>query len=381
MLFRSWFWGALFFLLICFTGCMWQSRPAKPVEPIRTLAQLNEYRRNGFVPEKIDRIFCSGGTLRLVVYLEGADKVVAVDTHEHQELGQSYKKAYLAAHPEFYNMPIGGEKRGRDNPEILLNLKNPPQLIIKADSGGYDPTELTRRTGIPVLLIPLRSITAVHREEFDIGLRLVGAALGKSERAEAVLEFFDREMSDIKLRTQKDETSGRSKPLAYVGGVSYNGSHAFHSTEAGYPPFVIADVNCPVKENESIIGKQQIVIAKEKILEWDPDILFLDLGTLYLGEASGLAELRTDSAYRSLKAVKAGDVYSLLPNNFYFENHDAVLINAWFVGKTLYPEQFTDIDPKKKADEIFTFLVGKPVFEQLNAELDHLALEKLELSK
>ncbi|MDR2704176.1 MAG: hypothetical protein LBC02_00200, partial [Planctomycetaceae bacterium] len=102
---------------------------------------------------------------------------------------------------------------------------------------------------------------------------------------------------------------------------------------------------------------------------------------LYLGEASGLIELQTDPAYRSLKAVKEGNIYSLLPNTFYFVNHDAVLINAWFIGKILYPEQFKDVVPKKKADEIFTFLVGKPVFELLNAELDHLALEKLEMLK
>lgn len=369
--------------LILFSGCIRQHSTAEPLEPIRTLEQLEFYRQTGFVPEKIDRIFCSGGTLRLAVYLECAGKVVAVDTNERREKGRSGMKAYLAAHPEFYDMPVGGETSGRDNPETLLGLKNPPQLIIKADTGaGYDPAELTRRTGIPVLLVPMRGIT-VGRKDFDAGLRLMGAALGKSERAEAVLGFFDRETAEIKLRSQKEEASGRSKPLAYVGGVSYNGSHAFHSTEAGYPPFVIADARTPVKENENepTLGKRHTMLAKEKILEWDPDILFLDLGTLYLGGASGLVELQTDPAYRSLKAVREGNVYSLLPNTFYFVNHDAVLINAWFVGKTLYPEQFTDIDPKKKADEIFTFLVGKPVFEQLNAELDHLALQKLALSK
>ncbi|MDR2755284.1 MAG: ABC transporter substrate-binding protein [Planctomycetaceae bacterium] len=374
------FWISLFILLvILFCGCVRRGSITVPLEPIRTLEQLETYRRQGLIPAKIERIFCSGGTLRLAVYLESADKVVAVDSNERREKGRSGMKAYLAAHPEFYELPIGGETSGRDNPETLLGLPNPPQLIIKADTGaGYNPEELTRRTGIPVLLVPMRGLT-VGRKEFDAGLRLMGAALGKSERVEAVLEFFDCEMAEIKLRVQKDESAGHSKPLTYVGGVSYNGSHAFNSTEAGYPPFVIANANTPVKdnENEPTLGKRHTMLAKEKILEWDPEILFLDLGTLYLGEASGLVELRTDLAYRSLKAVREGHVYSLLPNTFYFVNHDVVLINAWYVGKTLYPEQFTDIDPKMKADEIFTFLVGKPVFEQLNAELDHLALEKL----
>jgi iron complex transport system substrate-binding protein len=368
------------FMFLFLSGCTPQGSVSERIAPIRTPEQLDEYRQQGHIPEKIDRIFCSGGTLRLAVYLECADKVVAVDTNERREKGRNGMKAYAVAHPEFYDLPIGGETSGRDNPETILGLENRPQLIIKADTGaGYDPVELTRRTGIPVLLVPMRGIT-VGRKEFDAGLRLMGAALGKRERAETVLEFLDSETADIKLRTKKDETSGHSKPLTYVGGVSYNGSHAFNSSEAGYPPFVIAEANTPVKENENepALGKRHTLLAKEKILEWNPDILFLDLGTLYLGEASGLIELQTDPAYRSLKAVKDNKIYSLLPNTFYFVNHDAVLVNAWFVGKTLYPEQFTDIDPKKKADEIFTFLVGKPVFEQLNAELDHLALEKLE---
>jgi len=119
------------------------------------------------------------------------------------------------------------------------------------------------------------------------------------------------------------------------------------------------------------------MLAKEKILEWNPDMLFLDLGTLLLGASSGLDELRTDPAYRSLTAVQKGNVYALLPNTLYFVNHDAVLANAWFVGKTLYPDRFSDIDPHEKADEIFEFLVGKPVLRELDDALHHLALRRI----
>lgn len=348
----------------------------EPLEPIRTVEQWKTYRDKGLVPERIDRIYCSGGTLRLAVYMECADKVVAVDSNEHNAKTQSDMKAYLAAHPELRTLPVGGETSGRDNPELLLSLNPVPQLIIKNDTRtGYDPVELTRRTGIPVLLVPMRGITA-GRDEFDAGLRLLGTALGKEDRAEAVIEFFDREIADIKNRTKK---SSSPKPLVYVGGVSYGGSHGFNSSEAGYPPFDIADAESPVKANaeDPALGKRHTMLAKEIILQWNPDILFLDLGTLYLGTSSGLVELKTDPAYRSLTAVEQGKIYTLLPNTFYFVNHDAVLANAWFVAKTLYPEQFSDVDPKKKADEIFTFLVGQPVFETLNSQLDNLAFERL----
>jgi iron complex transport system substrate-binding protein len=365
---------------VFFTSCVRQN--SKPTDdelhPIRTIAQWEEYRSKGRVPEKIERIYCSGGTLRLAVYLNCTDRVIATDGNE--QLGEELNgmKAYLAAHPELQTLPIAGESSGRDNPERLLSLEHPPQLILKADTGaGYDPEELTRRTGIPVVLVPMRGITA-GRAEFDAGLRLMGTALHQQERAEEVILFFNREIAELKKRTA-DTGQEESKPLVYVGGVSYNGSHGFHSSEAGYPPFELTGAKSPVEENKTdpILGNRHRMLAKEKILEWNPDIIFLDLGTLNLQNASGLTELRTDPAYRSLTAVQKGHVYTLLPNTFYFVNHDAVLANAWFVGKTLYPDRFTDIDPKRKADEIFTFLVGKPVFPQLNEGLQNLALGPL----
>ena len=369
--------SALLLLLFC-AGCTNLPATFESLEPIRTMEQWEHYQQQGLVPAKIDRIYCSGGTLRLAVYLKCVDKVVAIDTNERNRGERGTLKAYLAAHPELQELPIGGETSGRDSPELLLSLDPMPQLIIRADSGGgYDPRELTRRTGIPVLLIPMRCITA-GREEFDAGLRLLGAVLDKKDRAEALIEFFDQEIADIQKRVQHYR---HQKPLVYVGGVSYGGSHGFNSSEAGYPPFVIAGAESPVKANEDepALGKRHTMLAKEKILEWNPEILFLDLGTLYLGGASGLRELKNDPAYRSLSAVQQGKVYSLLPNTFYFVNHDAVLANAWFVAKVLYPEQFLDIDPKEKADEIFTFLVGSPVFEKLNVTLDHLVFEQLSM--
>ena len=362
------------FLLLLFAGCT-RGIP-EPLEPIRTLEQWQHYQKRGLVPKKIDRIYCSGGTLRLAVYLECVDKVVAVDTNEKNAGKLGTLKAYLAAHPGLRELPVGGETSGRDSPETLLSLAPMPQLIIRADTGsGYDPKELTRRTGIPVLLIPMRCITA-GRAEFDAGLRLMGTILGKDARAEALIEFFDKEIADIRERTQH---CNNHKPLVYVGGVSYGGSHGFNSSEAGYPPFVIAGAESPLKvnEHEPALGKRHTMLAKEKILEWNPEIIFLDLGTLYLGGASGLIELKNDPAYRSLSAVQQGNVYTLLPNTFYFVNHDAVLANAWYVAKIMYPEQFLDIEPKEKADEIFTFLVGNPVFDSLNATLDNIVFERL----
>ena len=65
--------------------------------------------------------------------------------------------------------------------------------------------------------------------------------------------------------------------------------------------------------------------------------------------------------YRLLGAVRSGRVYSLLPYNYYNTNIELALLNAYFIGKCLYPGQFNDVNLSAKAVEIFeTFLGRKP---------------------
>jgi iron complex transport system substrate-binding protein len=69
--------------------------------------------------------------------------------------------------------------------------------------------------------------------------------------------------------------------------------------------------------------------------------------------------------YHALKAFQTRRVMVLHPFNFYTTNIDTALTDAWAVGKILYPDRFKDIDLEKKADEIYTFFVGRPVYEQM----------------
>ncbi len=54
-----------------------------------------------------------------------------------------------------------------------------------------------------------------------------------------------------------------------------------------------------------------------------------------------------------------------------------MLADAYFIGSVLYPEQFADIDPAEKADEIYSFLVGEPVFAELNSQYDGLGFSQI----
>ena len=318
------------------------------------------------LPDSIDHVICSGsGCLRLLTYLQGQDRIVGVDSIESRQRNFD-ARPYALANPQFKKMPIFGEFRGHDNPELILTLTPQPQVIFKTYSQmGYDPVELQQKTGIPVVILTYGNLTHFRPQLYQ-SLRVMGAALGKQERAEQVISYFEEIIADLEQRTA--DILPEKHPEVYLGGVAFKGPHGFQSTEPTYPPFKFVHANNLAYN--STMGKKELRnsnIAKEKIVDWDPDYLFLDLATLQLGDkAGGLYELKADPAYQSLSSVKNNRVYGLLPYNTYSKNYGSILANAYYIGKLLYPDRFSDIKPAEKADEIYNFLVGKPVFATMD---------------
>ncbi|MGD9137656.1 MAG: iron ABC transporter substrate-binding protein [Desulfobacterales bacterium] len=325
------------------------------------------------VPTEISRVICSGpGALRLLSYLGGQNRVVAVDDIEVRR-NRFDARPYALANPQFKELPIFGEFRGFDNPELILALPRQPQVIFKTYATmGHDPVELQEKTGIPTVILEYGNL-GTHRDRLVNSLRIMGRILGLDERSEMVIAFFEAAIDDLKTRTEGIPETER--PTCFMGGIAFRGPHGFRSTEPGYPPFMFVNA-ANLAYDKTLLGSasRQITVAKEKLLQWDPEVLFLDLSTLQLeGEASGLWEIRNDPALQTLGAVQKRKVYGVLPYNWYTKNYGSVLANAYFIGKVLYPDRFKDVQTAAKADEIYEFLVGKPVFNQMNALFDHMA--------
>lgn len=331
------------------------------------------------VPEPVQRVICSGpGALRLLTYLQAQDLIVAVDDMEKKRPGFD-ARPYALANPQFKQYPIFGEFRGYDHPELILTLDPLPQVVFKTYPGmGHDPVELQQKTAIPVVILQYGELDD-DRSVLYRTLRTMGEVVGRQQRAEQVVAFFEERIADLRRRTGKIPPEKR--PSCFVGGIAFKGPHGFQSTEPGYPPFSFVGARNPAAGDAS--GGSTVRhsnVAKEKIVAWDPEVLFLDLSTLQMGKGAGaLHELKTDPAYRVLSAVRSGRVYGLLPYNWYTRNFGSILANAYFIGKQLYPESFEDIDPEKTADEIYRFLVGAPVFDEMNRSFAKLAFRPIPL--
>ena len=300
-------------------------------------------RREVQIANRIERVICSGaGCLRLLTYLQAQSLIVAVDDMEKRR-SVFDARPYALANPQFKDYPLFGEFRGYDNPELILSLHPQPQIILKTYSRmGHDPEKLQKKTSLPVVVLEYGDLSN-HRSSFYQSLRIMGKVVGKERRAEEVISFFESSIKDLGDRTKNIREPEQKK--GYVGGIAFTGPHGFQSTEPDYPPFRFINVK-NMAYAPSLEGKGQSNIAKEKIIQWDPETLFLDLSTLHLGDkAGGLFELRTDPAYQTLTAVRQGRVYGVLPYNWYAQNFGSTLANAYLIGKLLYPDRFQDVDP------------------------------------
>ncbi|MBD3192800.1 MAG: ABC transporter substrate-binding protein [Candidatus Heimdallarchaeota archaeon] len=300
------------------------------------------------VPKQIDRVVgIEAGALRLLVYMNVTDLVVGVEEIEHTS---NNTRPYNIAHPEFQNLPSIGPIHGGDSELIVAQS---PDVIFWTYAEAGEADELQGKTGIPVIVLRYGDLEA-NRETFYEALQLLGQILHKEARAEEVISFFETIIGDLNTRTQ--DISEESKPAVYVGGVSYRGSHGLTSTEAKYAPFDFINA----KNVAGGVESDHIFIDPEQLIEWNPDIIFVDEGGLELV----LTDIANDSAFfNTLDAVKQEKLYCVLPYNYYTANFGSILADAYYIGSVVYPSYFETIDPIEKTSEIYSFLVGENVYE------------------
>jgi iron complex transport system substrate-binding protein len=388
--------GLLISILLASSGCTENSASTKNTEDVAPAEAsgavmsggVNEsagtkitdgFGRDVSIPENTEKVVCSGaGSLRYLVYLQAQDYVVGVDSLE-KEKSEIEGRPYALANPQLRDYPLIGEFRGKDDPEKIIAIS--PQVILKTGATGQpaaanaaDADSLQNKTGIPVVMFPYGSLkNEEQKAEMYSSLRIMGEVVGKQERAEEIIAYVNATMQDLENRTADIPESERK--TVYIGGVSSAGAHGIISTEPAYPPFLWVNAN----NVAAGMGADHADIAKEALVDWDPEYLFIDIGTIQLGNEGAIGELKNDTALAGLSAVKNNKVYGVIPYNYYSTNYESVLANAYFVGKVLYPERFEDIDPEAKADEIYTFFLGKPMYSELNGQYNNLGFKQITL--
>jgi len=314
------------------------------------------------VPFDPDRIICLGpGALRLIVYLQAESKVTGV---EDMEKLYPAGRPYWIAHPELHRLPScgpGGPASINKKPDLEAVLSVGPQVIFVTYMDAKLADEVQRILGIPVVVLSYGNLATFDEAVYD-ALRIAGKVLNREKRAGEIIEYIESLRTDLDMRTK--DVPGSGKKNVFVGGIGYRGAHGIESTEQNYTPFLWTNARNVAEQVEPSIGSH-VFMDKEMLLKLNPDIIFID--------GSGFAMVAEDfhkkpEYYRVLKAFSDQKVYILLPFNSYTTNIGTALADAYAIGKILYPDRFRDFDPEKKAGAIYSFMLGRSVYQQMKSE-------------
>lgn len=301
------------------------------------------------IPSNVEKIVPLGNTPRMIVYLGLAENVVGVGGMQRDNITPLTAYAY-ATKDTWANLPIvGTDAAGATDyyPEQIISVQ--PDVILCTYTAEL-ADEIQDKAGIPTISVPQGTL---YQEDYKQAFRIIGEVCGAEDRAEEVIAYIDDSLADLNKRTA--DFSDKEKPSVLGAAATFKGAHGIEGVYVDYPVFSAINAD-NVADDAPITGDSMAVIVdKEQILGWNPDIIFLDAGNVNLVKE----DLATNQDfYEKLSAYNSGKIYQYPNSTSYYSNVEVPIANSYYVGSLLYPEQFKDVDVEKKASEIFEFFLG-----------------------
>lgn len=340
-------------------------KTAKSAEPVVITDMIG--RQVEVVPGSYTRVVCIGaGALRMYTYINGADLLCGVEDIDNTSL-QNRPKMFdsvaipyrIAYETEFSSLPscgVGGPQAQAAEAEKILSCN--PDIVISEYEDVQKEDALQEQLGVPV--ITLRSgPNNVFDSSFSGSLRLLGQIFGKEDRAEAIVSFIETEKAEISSRTASVAES--DKPSVYICGLGNWGTTNHLMTMPNYVAFSVANVK---NAASGLSSKGVQAIEKEYFVALGKDIDMIIMDAAAVKNIKPLYK-EDPTMFDSCKAWQDGEVYLQMAFNAYYTNYELALANTWFIGKTVYPDLFADIDLTAKLDEITTVFLGQPLAEKI----------------
>ena len=319
-----------------------------------TKTVIDAYGRSVEVPKDAKTAATVGSGARFVVYAGAQDKLIAVT---EMETNPAMNRPYAIAYKDlFANLPSTSNGNHlletNVNKEQLMDLN--PDVIISSRS-AEECDALQKDTGIPVIGITYQN--QLFTDNVYNSITCVGEALGTKDHANEVVAKLKEWDADLKARTA--DIADADKPSVYVGAVNYKGAKSFTGTYANYAPLVELNAKNVADETGQ---KAAVDVDLEQIGNWDPDYMFLNAGNMDLMKAD---YANNQAFFDGLKAFQQGNLYTQPFFNFNGTNIDTGICDTYFIGATIYPDKFADVDLKAKYSEIYTTLLGVDFYQAM----------------
>ena len=319
------------------------------------------------VPGSYQRVVCIGaGALRMYSYigdvalLSGVEDIDNPSLAERPKMFDSVARPYMLAYGErFTELPscgVGGPNAQAAEAEKILSCE--PDIVISEYEDVEKEDALQEQLGVPVITLK-SGPGAVFDDNFFASLRMLGVIFDNEEKAEELVNYIQAERSEISARTA--DIPDEAKPSVYICGLGNWGTTNHLMTSQNYISFSVANVKNVVSGLDSN-AIQPIEEEKFIALGEDMDIMIMDAAAV-----KNIKPLFAENPdmFDTGKAWQNGEVYLEMAYNAYYTNYEIVLINTWFIAKSVYPDRFEDIDMTAKTNEVTQMFFGQDLAEKI----------------
>ena len=286
-----------------------------------------------------ERVYISYGIAGTMVYALGAqDKLVGIDP-------ETKKTAVYVAWPSGGRSEFNVEEVIALDADLILVPGRNRQLVENLEAHGLN----------------VFGIVAEDLSQLTDSMVNLGKALGKEDRAQQFVGYYDAMVQRIQQKTANLEESQRPKVymvgsnlLSTCGGEMYQ---HYLITLAGGRNVVGA---------EGAGAERWFEISPEQIVKWNPDIIVV---VQYAADTTP-QDILADERFAGVNAVQNNQVF-WFPSNLIpwdYPSPQAILGIAWMANK-LHPDLFADLDVMEEADGFFQMLYGK-TYSELGGLLD-----------
>ena len=320
-------------------------------------------------PGSYKRVVCVGaGALRMYSYIGDVNLLAGVEDIDNTTLAErpmmfdSVARPYVMAYGDVFNtLPscgVGGPMAQTAEAEKILSCN--PDIVISEYEDVDKAEALQEQLGVPVITLKAGS-KGVFDDAFYGSMELLGKVFGEEEKAATLVKYVQDEAAAISAIVA--DISEEEKPSVYVCGLGNWGTTDHLMTAENYVSFQIAGV----KNVLNGLGIQGVgPIEEEKFVELgeEMDIIIMDAAAV-----KNIKPLYAEdpTMFDTCAAWRNGEVYLEMAYNAYYTNFEIALINTWFIAKTVYPEQFADIDLTAKTNEVTKMFLGQELAEEIFA--------------
>lgn len=289
------------------------------------------------LPEHIERVATTWEAQNSIIAMLGyGSKIVATTRTVHE------MPAFRKFVPSIANAIVAGATAGEINIEELMRVK--PDILFVAGGVPLERRQQLQQAGIPVVAFHDNSLSAIVERTLITGEMLGPDALRK---AKDYRDYFDHNVSRVKEALASIPANRRKKVLHVMGNQLMTSGRPSLNQDW-------MDMAGAINVAEHWVqGRQYSVRASmEQILASDPDVIIAM-------RAQDAAQIRTDPAWKGLRAVREGKVYANPRGMFWWcrETSEEALQFLWLARK-LYPDALPRVDMRQETRDFYQRFYG-----------------------